>query len=66
MRRIRFDKMISKNTAPLLLLICLLSRSPAPAQSGGDYILEWSTVDGGAGRSTGGSWVQNNGISLKG
>jgi len=35
----------------------LLLLSSALAQSGGDYELTWSTIDGGGGRSTGGDYV---------
>ena len=30
---------------------------PVYAQSGGPYVLEWSTIDGGGGRSTGGDFA---------
>lgn len=39
------------------LLTVLLVIRFACAQSGGDYILEWSTIDGGGGTSIGGSYV---------
>ena len=57
MRRIGFDKTIWKNTSTVVLLMCLLLLSPAFGQSGGDYILTWSTIDGGGGRSTGGPYT---------
>lgn len=53
MREIGFDKTIWKNTRRVVLLVCLLSLSPALAQSGGDYELTWSTIDGGGGQSSG-------------
>ncbi|MHC4621896.1 MAG: hypothetical protein ACYTEQ_29510 [Planctomycetota bacterium] len=39
------------------LTVLLLFTVPAWAQSGGDYVLEWSTIDGGGGQSSGGSYV---------
>ena len=41
----------------ILLVICGLVAIPASGQSGGDYELSWSTVDGGGGRSSGGPYV---------
>jgi hypothetical protein len=41
--------------AVALVLPVLLS--PALAQSGGDYVLEWSTIDGGGGTSSSGPYV---------
>ncbi|MHC4645338.1 MAG: hypothetical protein ACYTBJ_07540 [Planctomycetota bacterium] len=35
----------------------LVSWSPAWAQSGGGFVLEWSTIDGGAGVSSAGQYV---------
>jgi len=46
--------------ATLLLVGTLVSGHPgrhAAAQSGGDYNLSWSTVDGGGGRATGGGLI---------
>ncbi len=40
-----------------LLAVSLLIALPALAQSGGDYILDWSTIDGGGGQSSGGSYT---------
>jgi hypothetical protein len=37
--------------------IAVFLGSPAMAQSGGDYILSWSTIDCGGGQSTGGQYV---------
>ena len=37
-------------------LVLMLVTGPVMAQSGGDYDLSWSTVDGGGGVSTGGSF----------
>ncbi len=39
------------------LVLMLASPMPVEAQSGGDYVLEWSTIDGGGGRSTGGDFA---------
>jgi hypothetical protein len=40
-----------------LVLALLLVGGAALAQSGGDYDLSWSTVDGGGGTSTGGDYA---------
>jgi len=57
MRRIGFHKTIWKKTSWIVILVCLLLFVPALAQSGGDYILTWSTIDGGGGRSSGGPYI---------
>jgi hypothetical protein len=45
-------------TFVLGLFICTISLiSSSMAQSGGDYDLTWSTIDGGGGMSTGGDYV---------
>jgi hypothetical protein len=43
-------------TAALVALALLLIVSTALAQTGGDYDLSWSTIDGGGGESHGGSY----------
>ncbi len=40
-----------------LMVMCSLMTVPALGQSGGDYILTWSTIDGGGGQSSGGQYV---------
>ncbi|MBW8039571.1 MAG: hypothetical protein FVQ85_06185 [Planctomycetes bacterium] len=41
----------------MLWLLCWLALAiVAPAQSGGQYDLSWSTIDGGGGRSSGGQY----------
>ncbi|GAH65137.1 unnamed protein product, partial [marine sediment metagenome] len=40
-----------------LLAVSLLIALPALAQSGGDYELSWSTIDGGGGTSSGGPYT---------
>ena len=40
-----------------VLTVCLLLLSPALAQSGGPYVLDWSTIDGGGGQSSGGPYT---------
>lgn len=40
-----------------LLVVCLLMVLPALAQTGSQYELSWSTIDGGGGRSSGGRYV---------
>ncbi|MGB7582034.1 MAG: hypothetical protein WBL85_06260 [Sedimentisphaerales bacterium] len=39
------------------VLICFLITVPAFCQSGGNYNLSWSTIDGGGGTSNGGQYV---------
>jgi hypothetical protein len=39
------------------LLIVFLLASWLFAQSGGDYVLHWSTIDGGGGQSSGGPYI---------
>jgi hypothetical protein len=46
-----------KNKVLTALLGVLGLLSTAQAQSGGDYALEWSTIDGGGGTSSGGTYV---------
>jgi len=40
-----------------ILLSTVFLISSAPAQTGGQYDLSWSTIDGGGGTSSGGSYV---------
>ncbi len=40
-----------------VLMLCCLLAAAASAQSGGPYVLEWSTIDGGGGQSSGGQYV---------
>ena len=48
---------ITNSLMPVLaILILLLAVSTALAQTGGDYDLSWSTVDGGGGESYGGDY----------
>jgi hypothetical protein len=47
----------SHNGVIVLLAIFLLITAHALAQSGGDYTLTWSTIDGGGGLSSGGPYV---------
>ncbi len=39
------------------LVLMLASPMPVEAQSGGPYVLEWSTIDGGGGVSSGGQYI---------
>jgi hypothetical protein len=50
MRRIRQNAFIT------FLAVYLLVPIPALGQSGGPYVLEWSTIDGGGGTSSGGPY----------
>ena len=44
--------------APIALaLVCLAWCSAVSAQSGGNYDLNWSTIDGGGGTSSGGDYI---------
>jgi hypothetical protein len=40
-----------------LVAVCVLTSLSGLSQSGGDYILDWSTIDGGGGVSSGGQYV---------
>lgn len=40
-----------------LLVVCGLVTAPAFGQNGDDYVLSWSTIDGGGGTSSGGPYV---------
>ena len=50
-------KWITKNTTWTILLAGLLLFSSAFGQSGGDYDLSWSTIDGGGGTSSSGPYT---------
>ncbi len=50
-------KPIVKKGAIALLVVCLLIAVPVFGQSGGDYDLSWSTIDGGGGVSSGGQYI---------
>jgi hypothetical protein len=52
----RHNRIGISSPAVVTLLVMLLVSS-VPAQSGGNYILEWSTIDGGGGVSMGGQYV---------
>ncbi len=41
----------------MLLVICLILSVCSYAQTGDDYILTWSTIDGGGGVSSGGQYI---------
>lgn len=56
MKEFGFDKMIWYVNV-VVFVICLSLVSHTLAQSGGDYELTWSTIDGGGGRSTGGVYT---------
>ena len=56
MRRINL-RVFARGNISMLLTICLLLSVFALGQSGGDYILTWSTIDGGGGQSSGGQYV---------
>lgn len=49
-------------TIPLAIAVLLLFALVAFAQSGGDYELSWSTVDGGGATSAGGSYALSGAI----
>lgn len=50
-------RVIIQSTFITLLAIYLLIALPALGQSGGDYEISWSTIDGGGGKSSGGDYV---------
>jgi hypothetical protein len=52
-----FDNSVWKKAGGAALLVAVVLVSSALAQSGGTYILEWSTIDGGGGVSTGGQYI---------
>ena len=55
MKEFEFNKMIWYVNV-VVFVICLSLVSHTLAQSGGDYELTWSTIDGGGGRSSGGPY----------
>ena len=44
-------------TSKFVALVFILAITSASAQTGGQYVLDWSTIDGGGGTSRGGSYV---------
>ena len=46
-----------QNTKYILLVFTAFAAIPVIAQTGGDYDLSWSTIDGGGGTSSGGNYV---------
>jgi len=46
-----------QDTCAVLLAMCVLTALPTLAQTGGQYEIDWSTIDGGGGRSSGGTYV---------
>ena len=50
-------KTVIQNTFIISLALCVLIIGPAFAQSGGQYELTWSTIDGGGGTSSGGAYT---------
>lgn len=48
--------MIRRRTIVIVLIVLTLSSAVVFAQTGGGYDLSWSTVDGGGGTSSGGSF----------
>ena len=57
MKEVDFYIVILKSVASLILVVCLLYLTPAWGQTGGNYKLTWSTIDGGGGTSTGGPYA---------
>jgi len=56
MERISLNTFVQKGLIRLVL-VSLMLIVPTPAQTGGDYQLTWSTIDGGGGQSSGGPYV---------
>jgi len=50
-------RLINPKSIVSLLALCILVSVSALGQSSGDYILTWSTIDGGGGQSSGGQYV---------
>ena len=48
---------INPKSVMSLLAVCMLLSLSALGQAGGDYVLDWSTIDGGGGTSSGGPYV---------
>ena len=57
MKQFSFEKVVASDVLRAILLIWFLAALPSSAQSGGDYELTWSTIDGGGGTSSGGPYV---------
>ncbi len=57
MRQNDFDKKIFRDTWKVVIVVCLLVASSTIRQSSGDYIMKWSTIDGGGGTSSGGQYT---------
>ena len=57
MRQFRLHKHISRKVDWVVLLAGFLLVLPVQAQSGRDYEIGWSTIDGGGGTSSGGPYV---------
>ena len=47
---------INPRSVMSLLAVCMLLSLSALGQAGGDYVLDWSTIDGGGGTSSGGQY----------
>lgn len=56
MKLIGLNAFVQKGTFTLLS-VCLLVSVPALGQTGGDYDLSWSTIDGGGEQSSGGPYA---------
>ncbi len=54
MRKVNLKAFVRINISALLVMCIIVS---AFGQSGGDYILTWSTIDGGGGKSSGGQYI---------
>jgi hypothetical protein len=50
-------RLINPKSIVSLLAVCMLLSLSALGQAGGDYVLTWSTIDGGGGTSSGGQYV---------
>ena len=57
MKQLRIEKAAVSDVLRAILLIWFLAALPSSAQSGADYDLSWSTIDGGGGTSTGGPYT---------
>jgi hypothetical protein len=57
MESINLSKLVLKYIVTVMVVYIPIFSVPASSQTGGPYVLEWSTIDGGGGQSTGGQYA---------
>ena len=57
MESININKLVQKSIVALMMACLSIFSVSASGQTGGPYVLEWSTIDGGGGQSSGGQYV---------